>query len=35
LKAGFRLIDIYDDTEEGIFEELNLSTFIATLSIKE
>lgn len=35
LKAGFRLVDIYDDTEEGIFQELNIQTYFATYSIKE
>ena len=35
LKAGFRLIDIYDDTEYGIFQELNIQTYFATYSIKE
>lgn len=35
LNVGFRLIDIYDDIEDGIFSELNIPTFMATLSIKD
>lgn len=36
LKAGFRLVDIYEDTNgEGYLHELNIKSFISTLSIKE
>lgn len=36
LKAGFRLTDIYEDTNgEGRLHELNIPTFIATRAIKE
>lgn len=35
LKAGFVLKDLYDDTEEGVFSELNIPTSIATYSEKE
>lgn len=35
LKAGFRLVDIYDDTEPGIFQELNIPTSFATYMAKE
>ena len=36
LKAGFTLVDIYEDTNgEGYLHELNIPTFIATKSIKK
>ena len=36
LKAGFRLTDIYEDTNgEGRLHELNIPTFIATRAVKE
>lgn len=36
LEAGFRLVDIYEDTNgEGFLHEKNIKTFIATKSIKE
>ena len=36
LKAGFRLIDLYEDTNgEGKLHELNIPSFIATKSIKD
>ena len=35
LKAGFVLKDLYDDTEEGVFSELNIPTSIATCSEKK
>ena len=36
LKAGFRLTDIYDDTNGfGRLHELNIASFIATRAIKE
>ena len=34
LKAGFIIKDIFEDTEKGIFKNLNISTSIGTLSIK-
>jgi hypothetical protein len=36
LKAGFRLLDIYEDTNsEGYLKEKNVPSFIATRVIKE
>ncbi len=36
LKAGFRLVDIYSDTNgTGYLEDLGVETYIATLSVKE
>lgn len=36
LKAGFRLVDLYDDTNgEGYLHEMNIKTFIATKAVKE
>ena len=36
LKAGFRLTDIYDDTNGfGRLHELNIASFVATRAIKE
>lgn len=36
LEAGFRLLDIYEDTNgEGRLHELNIPTFIATRAVKE
>jgi SAM-dependent methyltransferase len=36
LKAGFRLLDLYEDTNgEGRLHDLNIKTFIATKAIKE
>ncbi|WP_260676056.1 methyltransferase [Streptococcus gordonii] len=35
LKAGFTLLDIYEDTNgSGRFHELNIKTYIATKSVK-
>ena len=34
LKAGFKLIDMYDDTEPGVFQMLNVNTCFATYSVK-
>ncbi|ABN44135.1 Methyltransferase, putative [Streptococcus sanguinis SK36] len=35
LKAGFTLLDIYEDTNgSGRFHELNIRTYIATKSVK-
>ena len=36
LRAGFRLLDLYEDTNgEGRLHEMNIPSFIATLSLKE
>lgn len=36
LQAGFRLVDLYEDTNgEGYLEELKINTYIATKSIKD
>lgn len=36
LKAGFRLVDLYEDTNgEGRLHELNIKSFIATKAVKE
>ncbi len=36
LKAGFRLLDLYEDTNgEGRLHEMNIKTYVATRSVKE
>ena len=36
LKAGFRLVDLYEDTNgSGYLHELNIKTFFATKAVKE
>ena len=36
LRAGLRLVDLYDDTnDEGRLAELNIPTFCATLAVLE